>query len=138
MKNFVPWAVLVSTLIAGPYIYGFVQAYWSLLLVPTLLAVGAKATLSVLVIMTLFNVVGALFGAALLSLPIGFVLRSRAWIYGAVVGCVVAATLVIWLYPLDLSLFSLVHLIAESLALVVGCTLFTALVSRHQRQRRAA
>lgn len=138
MKSFTPWAVFVSTLLAGPYVYGFLAGYWSLLLVPTLLAVGVKAKSSVLVVMTLFNVVGALIGAALLSLPIGFVARSKAWLFGAVIGCVVAAALVTWLRPLDMTLFSLVQLIAESLTLVVGCGLFAAVVSRYRRRRLVA
>lgn len=137
MNKLASWVVPVGTAMAGPYLSAYVESHWSLLLVPTLQALGVTARLGTLAVMTLFTVVGALLAAGLLSLPLGLVARSRAWIVGAAVGCVVVVASIVWLHPIALSFYSLVQLVAESLAHVFGCAQFTSLIS-HQRERHRA
>jgi hypothetical protein len=137
MNNFAPWLAATACVVAGPLIVAYVQGYWALLMVPTIQAFGATTQPSIFVVMALFNAVGALLAAAVLSLPLGLLARSKPWVLGAAVGLVVTLTIAFWVYPAQLSLFIVAQRVIEALAFVAGCAALTSLVSRFRRHHAA-
>ncbi len=139
MKNLVPWFAAAACAIAGPYVVGYVVGYWALLMVPTIEAVGASTRPSILVVMAIFNVIGALLAAVVLSVPLGFFARPKPWAFGIGVGLIVVGIIAIGFlnYQVDTSWPHWLRLGLEAVAFVGGLAVFTSMIS-HLRRRHAS
>ncbi|MCA3176938.1 MAG: hypothetical protein ING36_15635 [Burkholderiales bacterium] len=135
MSNAKLWLVGLFCAAAGPYIVATIYGYWALLMTPAIQAVGAKAQPNIFAAITLFNMVGALLAAAVLSVPLGLVARSKPWVLGLLVGLVVAAAMELMVYPIERPGFHLAMHVIESVSFVGGCALMTSLISRFLVQR---
>jgi len=77
------WVLLLALSAVAPFMYGNIQGYWALLLVPAvqLLSVSGKAPLAI--VMVIMNLLGALIVATILSVPLGYVAKDRPYLFGA-------------------------------------------------------
>ena len=77
------WLFLLALGAIAPWLYIYIQAYWALLLVPIGQFLGVTGKTQMAVHIAAMNLCGAFIAAALLSLPLGYVVRTRAYGFGA-------------------------------------------------------
>ena len=115
------WLLLLALAAIAPFLYGYIQAYWALLLVPVgqLFSISGKVPNVILIVG--MNLLGALIAAALLSLPLGYVAKDRPYLFGALLSL---APLIFLFWILenqqDLTTFLRVIRVAEYLSIVVA------------------
>lgn len=90
------WVLLFVLTAVTPFVYAYVQGYWSLLLVPVIDLLSATGRIERTAIMVSMNFTGAILCAAMVAMPAGYLLRMRA--------SLAAGTLVIGLFAFKLSI----------------------------------
>lgn len=127
-----------ATILLGTYASAFFQAYWVQLLVPGLQALGVHGKLGTLVAMTAHTMLGSLIVAAFLALVLCLVLGIRTWQVGVLVGGGVMALEVAMLVPINLSVYPLAQLCAETVGLLGGTAALMVMVARARDGRVGA
>jgi hypothetical protein len=77
------WVLLLALAAVAPFVYASIQAYWALLLAPAvqLFSVSGKAPLAIAMVM--MNLLGAFIVATIVSAPLGYVMRDKPYLFGA-------------------------------------------------------
>jgi hypothetical protein len=77
------WFLFLVLAAIAPFLYANVQGYWALLLVPAAQFFSVAGHVQFAILLIIMNLLGALIVASLLSLPLGYVAKSRPYFFGA-------------------------------------------------------
>lgn len=88
-----PWFFLLAACAIGPFVFVLVQGYVARLLGPALSTLAISSSTELRIVMVSMNVVGSIIAAALVCFPLGWVVRKRAALLGAIVGLVGCAAI---------------------------------------------
>ena len=122
----IAWSYLAAFCAAGPFVFVLVQGYVARVIVPALLGLGVASVIELRVVVFGINVFGALLAAAILCIPLGWLARGRAPLFGALVG-LAGALVVSWIGrsgSSDGAALWALHIL-ELAAFVAGCILFS-------------
>jgi hypothetical protein len=131
----IAWLYLVAFCVASSFVFVLVQGSVASLIVPTLSALGVASAIGVRVGFVGMSILGALLAAAVLCIPLGWLARERAPLFGTVVGLVGGAT-ILWIWqslPPDGLIFWSSR-IPELVAFIGGCILFAVVGARGPRR----
>jgi hypothetical protein len=97
------WLPLLAACGAAPFVFILVQGYVARLVGPALATLGVSSPAGLRTAVASMNAVGAIFAAALVCVPLGWVAQESAAFFGVVVGAVGSAALAwVWLsVPID-------------------------------------
>jgi len=89
--------LLVVLILISPFVYANIQAYWAMLLVPTIKLFSIEGHIQKIAIMILMNFIATLFVSILLALPLGYVTKKHSIMFSVFLGLGLSFWLA-WIY----------------------------------------
>lgn len=115
------WLMLLMLMAVAPLLYAIIIGYWALLLVPVgqLLSIAGKMPYTALIVA--MNFLGALIVGALVSLPLGYAVNERPFLFGALLSAAPVVCL-LWVVEDGTNLTPLLKIarLAEYLGIVLA------------------